>query len=160
MTIRDDYFIEDVTQLIFALLSSKTSAPWSSWRITIGWPEVDVNSTTDKLVIYIGDIFQTESTPQQGGLNKRKLQMTIGTWDDRISGGTEEINIATSALLSMFNSPEVNSSQFTVTLGTTTYTSKTLGYHGLTIQGANGPMMMDSSDPKEFRRELTVFMHF
>lgn len=155
--------IEDVQRCVHACLAAITGAPWSRWDVILGWPEAD--ATTGKFVkppIYVMPPIVTDWRWIQGGKPGSRLRMILGAWDDRGTGGTEEINLIASRLLDFFTDPKVmNAQTFTITIGTTTYTGTTLIAQGIRVDtgagpGITGPRQIQSDDLKEFRYEFDL----
>ena len=85
--------------------------------------------------------------------------MIIGVWDDRKTGGPEEINLMSSRILELCNDPKaVNyTNTFTVTLGSDTYADTNLSSQNLYIEGISGPREINTTvDLMEFRREFSL----
>lgn len=125
----------------------------------MGWPEAD--AITKKFVkppVYVMPPKVVDWRWVQGGKPGKALRMIIGAWDDRGSGGTEEINIIGSRIADLFSDPQaLNSQSFNVTLGS--YTSgTTLIAQGINVMSIIGPRdltdIVDGS--KEFRIEFDL----
>jgi hypothetical protein len=159
MAVRSTYFIDDVQKCIHACLAAITSDPWTRWDIILGWPEAD--AATGKFVkppIYIMPPKVIDWLWKQGGKPGKALRMIFGAWDDRGSGGAEEINIIDSRILDLFTDPAVlNAQTFTVTLGST-ITGTTLIAQGIGIEGIIGPhdLSTGTGSLKEFRHEFDL----
>ncbi len=161
MSIRRTYLIDDVQKCVFRLLRQLTGAesPWTSWNVIEGYPEDRVFEEFDKPFIYVLKPVVTGAYRQQGGLPNYLMEMVIGMWDDRKTGGPEEINIIGSHLLELFMNPQsLYSKKFNVTLGTTSFTDTTLAAQGLRIKNIKGPKELKVKAVKEFRREFTLFL--
>ena len=160
MSVRSTYIIEDVQQCIYGLLSKLTSttAPWTSWSVVLGWPETDVFKKLEKPFIYVLDPLKIDAAWQQGGLSLGSYQILLGLWDDRKTGGTEEINIMSSRLLDLFGNPSsAHTTKFDV-ITDATYTNTTLKAQGVCIDEIRGPRNIATEDLKEFRREFTLVL--
>jgi len=155
---RSGYEIDDIQTCIYQLLKAKATSPWTAWDYIRGWPEGLVFETFTKPFIYVMAPTLVGSWPQQGGLPGSIWNMIIGAWDDRKTGGPEEIQIITSQLLNLFRDRQAShyTATFTCALGSTTYTSKNLIYHEIAIIRAVGPREIVTEDEKEFRNEITL----
>jgi hypothetical protein len=157
--VRANYIIEDIQRCIHGLITKLISgtAPWTSWRIVYGWPTSKVFETFTKPFIYVMPPMQTDFIFQSGGGKKLgRFDLTIGAWDDRVTGSTEEINIISSRILALFNDPAtVQTTQFNVTLDSA-YTNTTLNAQGVKIESCVGPSVIGGEDIKEFRNEFSV----
>lgn len=161
MAIRGTHIVDDVQTLIYALLSELTgsggSDPWTRWTVIRGYPESDIFDHLDEPFIYVETPIMTNLLQEQGGEPSYFWSLKIGAWDDRVTGGTEEINIIASRLIDFFNDPKTCHTQtFDVTLGTTTYTDTTLMAQGLRVVGITGPREMYTENLKEFRMEFDL----
>lgn len=157
--LRDGYQVEDILRCIKAVIDSKVSAtaPWTSWTTVLEYPESTVFELLSKPFIYIESPALTRSIPQQGGIPGSEWEMILGAWDDRKTGGPEEINIIGSQILKLFRDPQtLHTATFTLALGGTTYTSKTLLYHGIQVIDIRGPQKMFTEEDKEFRIEFIL----
>ena len=159
MTLRSGYITEDIQKSIFRMLSAYTSSPFDSWQVIMGWPKEQIFEELSQPFMYVLEPQITSSYSQFGGGVSRKVwEIIIGAWDHRNDGGIEEVNIMCSQLINIFgNAQTAHTKTFTVTLGSTTYTSTTLKALGIRIRGIVGPRdLSSSSDIKEFRKEMTV----
>ena len=160
--IRATHIIDDIQQSIYQLLTKLTaSSPWSDWTIKIGFPEEEVFDQFAKPIIYIESPIQVGKIQQQGqSAVNRRWRITIGTWLDRKHGGTEELNIIGSKLLSLFEDPRTACvlTTFNITLGTTVYTATNLTALGIFIDGIEGPTPINATDEKEFRDEFSLYV--
>lgn len=162
MAIRRKYSVSDVQKVIHALITKLTSAtaPWSSWQAVYGYPEGEVFNFT-KLLLYVDTPIKTGTLAHQGGRPAITMEIIVGCWNnggDEGTGGVEECDIAAGHLLDLFGDVDVYNTTFTVTLGSTTYTNKSLYDHGIIITGSTGPRNIPVEDPLEYRREVTVSM--
>ncbi|HOZ01916.1 MAG TPA: hypothetical protein PLG20_08865 [Candidatus Syntrophosphaera sp.] len=160
MAIRRKYSVSDVQKVIYALLAKLTSAtaPWSSWQVVYGYPEAE-HFTFPKLLLYVDTPIKTGTLAHQGGRPAVTMEIILGCWNsggDEGSGGVEECDIAAGHILDLFGDVDVYNTQFTVTLGTATYTNKTLYEHGIIVTGSTGPRNIPVEDPLEYRREVTI----
>jgi len=155
---RDAYKIEDMLWVLRALIASKQSAaPWSRWEIILGWPETNVFEELTKPFIYLLEPQKIRDIKQIGGGKSLAVwEMILGAWDDRKTGGTGEINIIASHLLDLFGDDSTHALTFTVSIGGTAYTSKTLTDHGIQIVSITGPFPRAVTDLKEFRYEFNL----
>ncbi len=159
--LRTGYEIEDIQNCINAIINAKITAgaPWSSWECIREFPEEAVFKLA-KPIIYVESPvkIQTGTEQQGGGKNGAIWEMIIGAWDDRKTGGTEEINIIGSALIDFFSDVKacMNDATFTTSIAGTSYSSKTLIFHGIIIDSINGPRKIFTQDDKEFRIETTL----
>lgn len=158
--VRAGYEIDDIQTAIKALLDTKTSAPWSSWTVIRGWPEYAVMNNLAKPIIYVEHpVLNSAAAFQQGGGKSiKEWQMVIGAWDDRKTGGPEEIAIITSQLINLFSDAAVHTVTFTAAVGGTTYTSKTLLDWGIAIAPQAFSRDIATKDEKEFRNEVTLII--
>lgn len=160
MAVRSAYIIEDIQQCIYNVISKLTSttAPWTSWTAKLGYPEADVLDQLAKPIIYIMNPVAVNEQWQQGGLYVGFYEMTIGAWDDRKTGGPEEMNIIASALLNLFRNPSsCHAQQFNVVTDAS-YTNTTLITQGVRVDGIRGPREIATEEIKEFRFEFTLFL--
>ena len=161
MSIRRTYLIDDVQKCVFQLLRqlANTESPWTSWDVVEGYPEERVAGEFDEPFVYVLKPVVSTVYKQQGGLPSYLMEMIIGMWDDRKTGGPEELNIIASHILELFMNPQtLNTTTFTITLGTTTYTNTTLAAQGIRINNIEGPEEVEVTDVKEFRGEFTLFL--
>lgn len=159
MSVRTTHIMIDIQDCFYALYSALISAtsPWTDWQIVRGWPDSSVFENLTKPFIYLLEPFKTGSTGQQGGREKFLWEAIHGLWVDRDVGGHEEIQIMESRLLDFFGYQyNCHRQTLTVTLGATTYTSKTLLEMGIRVTGVSGPRDVGEDDLKEFRREMTI----
>ena len=151
--------IVDIWKCVHAFLNKKrASAPWSSWKIIKGWPESDVFTDLGSPFIFTESPIQIGyNTPQQGARRSEEFfEMKIGLWDDRKTGGIEEISILSGRVLDTFGDMYgVHTATFDVTLASA-HTDTTLLEQGITIEDIRGPRNIATENPKEFRREFTL----
>ena len=160
MAIRRKYSVSDTQKVIFTLLTKLASAtaPWSSWQIVYGYPEGEFFKFTKQL-LYVMAPFKVGRETHQGGRAATQWEMIIGVWGkggDEGTGGVEEVDIAAGHILDFFSDPEVYGTTFTCTIGSTTYTNKTLYDHGVIIKSTSGPAEIPVEDSLEYRREVTI----
>ena len=156
---RTGYEIDDIQSCYYQMLKALTAAPWSSWNVIRGWPEIEVFNNPSKPFIYVMPPVSVEDWMQQaGGIAGTIWEMIIGCWDGRLTGGPEEIQIIGSQLLALFNNPVTlnKTNTFNVTLGATTYTATELLSQGIETMSIRGPRDIATEDQKEFRSEFTV----
>lgn len=161
MAIRSSYILTDVQECLYQFLSKLIvgSAPWTSWAVQKGWPESDVLKHFSKPIIYIDAPLITDTKYwQMGGVPLFQVSTIIGCYNDRSTGGPEELEIISGHLVEKFLNPSgVLAVTFNVTLGATTYSSTTLGAQGIRIQNISGPRGgITADDLKEFRKELEL----
>jgi len=159
VSVRQTHIIEDCERCFEALFNAKISGgvPWSRWETYLGFPEEDVLSQLEKPVIYTESPKYIEEIKQQGGLGLGLYQMYFGAWDDRKTGGPEEINIISSYILQLFrNTKTLHTTTFSVTLGGTSYSGKTLTDMGIVVQGIRDTGEKATEDIKEFRHEYEI----
>ena len=149
----------DIWKCIDAVMvKQKSAAPWLSWKIIKGWPESNVFTDLGSPFIFLESPIQIGyNTPQQG-CNKTQefFEMKIGLWDDRKTGGVEEISIMSGRILDFFGDMrKCHTATFNVAMGTA-YTNTTLISQGVVIETVSGPRMIQTENPKEFRREFTL----
>ena len=161
MSIREKYKIDDIQKCIYALILKLTTAtsPFTDWAVVYGFPEAEIFDSFTKPFIYVEMPVATfRFDMQAGGKPNYAWEMIIGIWDDRKTGGSEEISIMASQLLALFNDPQTcMRTQFNVTLGTTTYTNTTLLAQGIGIVNISGPReILDNVAMKEFRQEFNL----
>lgn len=160
MAVRSNYLIEDTQKCIYSLLAGleSTTAPWTRWDVVLGWPETDVFKKLTKPFLYVLPPTVQSWRRVQGGKSSPLMSMTIGAWDDRKTGGTEEINIVGSRILALFGDPQtVHTTTFTVTLDSV-YTGTTLKNQGVYVDGIFGPREIATEDVKEFRTEFELYL--
>ena len=156
--LRAGYEIDDIQAAIIGLLASKTSSPWSGWTLIRGWPEIAVFENLSKPFIWVEhpQLSGSASMMQGGGKILYQWSMIIGAWDDRKTGGPEEIAIITSQLINLFADSAVHTAAFTASVGGTTYTSKTLLEWGIAISQNVFSREIATQAEKEFRNEITL----
>ncbi len=159
MSIRAAYKSTDIQQCIYQLLKAKTAAPWSSWTVILGWPEDDVYKRFSKPILWVEIPVATGRLDQQGGQSLNRYSMIIGAWDDRKTGGEEEINVISDTITALFEDPKTlhSTSTFNVTTSAA-FTGTTLTAQGVIVEAINGPRVISTEDPKEFRREFEVII--
>ena len=158
MSVRQTHIIYDLVECFYQLFSKlKTeSRPWNSWTVEKKWPEQEMFTDKSAFLI-IGEPIRVGSIDMHGGMGKAQWEMDVGMWITRKSGGDAEIKYMASALHSFFNNPnDCNTKQFTVSLGGTAYTDKTLLQMGIHINGIAGPENIPTEDLKEFRKQVTL----
>jgi len=157
MAIRANYIIDDIQRCVFELFEKlcANTSPWTDWQVCYGYPETSIFEQFTKPFFYVMPPSQMATLPMQGGKSIRQWQ-----WDDRKTGGTEEINLMGSRLMELFDDAKaVNyTNTLDVTLGTTTYTGTNLGTQGIFITGIEGPRLIQTEDIKEFRREFMAYL--
>ena len=163
MAVRSGYILTDVQECLYQFITKLIagSAPWTSWAVYKGWPETDVLKHFSKPTIYIDAPLITDTKYyQQGGLFNYQVSVILGCYDDRTTGGPEELEIMASQLVAtLLNPSSVLAVTFNVTLGATAYTSTTLIAQGIRIQTMYGPRSgMTSNDLKEFRKEMELVL--
>ena len=148
--------MDDIQTAIIGLLVSKTSAPWTSWTVIRGWPEASVFENLSKPFIYVEhpEFTGRANIMQGGGKYIKNWNMIIGAWDDRKTGGPEEIAIITSQLVNLFFDSSVHTATFTASVGGTTYTGKTLLEWGIAISPNVTSRAIATEGEKEFRNEV------
>ncbi len=160
MAIRQNYITHDILKCVHALVNKlcSTTSPWTSWTALKGFPESDVFTDFSKPLIYLEDpVLAGDRVLQQGASKRTKeYSMIVGVWDDRKTGGQEEIQMMTSYLMDYFNDPySCMNATFDVTLAATN-SDTTLYAQGVVIEGINGPRIVSTEDTKEFRREFDL----
>lgn len=157
MAVRANTILEDCQRCIHGLISKlcSTTAPWTSWTAILGYPESDVWELT-AAVIYVETPYKIAISRQQGGLGLGTYGVPLGAWDNRKTGGTEEMNIISSRILNLFETPATFNTQFTIVIGGTTYTNTTLYAQGIGISDISGARRIETEDSKEFRNEFTL----
>jgi hypothetical protein len=157
MTIRAAYATEDIQKCIFKCINAMSGFS-SRWTVILGWPNTDAFKKLAKPFIYVLDPVPVNKIFHQGGIPFRFYEMIIGIWDDRKTGGSEEINLMTSNILNNFeDSKTLHSTKFTVTLDST-YTDTTLHLRAISVLGITGPRDIATEDLKEFRKEFTILL--
>jgi len=163
LAVRRAYILEDVRECLYrAILKLTTStAPWTSWAVTNGWPETDLMEQYTKLIIFLdAPLVPDLKKRHAGGLPSIPISIMVGAWNDISTGGLEENNIAISHIVEQFLNPKtLNQITFNVTLGSTTYTATTLIAQGIRISNVFGPRNLDKPDSKEYRRELELVIN-
>lgn len=156
--IRDTHRLLDIQNCVHALidyLCSDTS-PWKSWKAVLGFPEEEIFEQFNKPLIYVLSPVQTDKKRHQAGESLMFYEMIIGLWDDRKTGGEEEIIIMDSYMLDFFANPgTVHASSFNVTTDAT-YTGTNLITQGIRIRDIGASQEQPTEDKKEFRREFTL----
>jgi hypothetical protein len=151
----------DIQQCFYQLLAAKSAAtsPWTSWTVTLGWPEDDVYKRFSKPMIWVECPVSSGTIESQGAPPVERYSMIIGGWCDRKTGGEEEMNMITDTILNLFRDPKtlMSTSTFNVTTSAS-YTGTTLTAQGVAVLGINGPRVISVEDPKEFRREFEVII--
>jgi len=158
MSVRTDYIIEDCQKCFHTLISTLTgsTSPWTRWTAVLGYPETDMFTDFKKPLIYTMSPMQVDKQWQQGGLCIGFYEYIQGLWDDRKTGGVEEINIMSSNVLSLFQNPQsVGTTTFDITLDEA-YEDTTLMAQGISVMNIIGPREIATENPKEFRREFSV----
>jgi hypothetical protein len=159
MSVRWNYAIDDIQSCVYSLLKKLATydAPWTSWYVVRGWPEADVFNNLENPFIFVEEPTFVDSRHLQGaGKPYRIFEMRIGLWDDRKTGGPEEINIMSSHLLGLFIDPNnCHTETFDVTLDVA-YETTTLLNQGIKIKEIRGPRDIMTEDLKEFRKEFTL----
>jgi len=151
--------MDDIQSCFLALFKKLTAnvSPWTSWEVVRGWPERDILKHFSKPIIYLEPPFRTGVWRQQAGKSGNIWEMIVGAWDDRKTGGIEEIQIISAHIIDLFNDPQtLFGTTFDVTLGGTTYTDTTLTKQKIRAGEAIGPRTIQTEDLKEFRVEFTV----
>ena len=160
MSVRETHKPHDIQTCMYELIGKLISdtSPWTGWERVYGWPEEDVFSQFTKPFLYILSPRKTAVVAQQGGgATAFRWEMTIGAWVDRNVGGPDELTIMEGRLIQFFGNPNTcHTKTFTVILGDTTYTSKTLLNMGISIENINGPNELTPDDLKEFRSEFDI----
>ena len=158
MTVQANNIIEDLQQCIFSLVKDFTdgTAPWTSWTPVLGYPETETFEQFTKPLIYIMAPVLTDTQWQQGGLYIGAYEGVIGAWDDRKTGGTEEINIISSRILWLFGNPNTAHATTFDVVTDATYTNTTLIAQGLRVEGIAGPREIATEEIKELRVEFTL----
>lgn len=160
MAIRENYEVDDIQTLVYSLLLhlAGDTSPWTSWEVIRGFPDVDVFDQFSKPFLYVLMPTTNYAYRHQGGKVGNKMwSLLIGAWDDRKTGGPEEIAIISSRMLGLFGDPQTaHTTTFNCTLGTTTYTNTTLIAQGLRITAVRGPRELFAENIKEFRAEFEL----
>lgn len=160
MSVRAAYIILDIHKCIYELIDKLTTAtsPWTRWKAVPEYPMEDILKQFAKPVIYIEKPVKIGLIQHQGGLPCGRYKMKLGAWDDRKTGGPEEIDIIDSAIQNLFdNHQTVHTTQFTVTLDQT-YTNTTLITQGIRIEEIDGGREIATVDIKEFRIEHNLYL--
>ena len=91
-----------------------------------------------------------------GGHPSGYWTMIIGLWDDRKTGGYEEIGVMKGILYNFFNTPSnCNQYQFNVTLDIT-YNNTTLLAQGMPTNAIENIRDIGTNKDKEFRAEVNL----
>ena len=158
--IRETHLLDDIqkTLLTFFRKLSDTS-PWDAWEYVEAYPLQEVLDQFEKPVIYFEKPFLVDKIAHQGGRAKRIWRCTIGAWDDRKTGGTEEINIISSQLFKIVEKKEeINDVAFNITLGLESYTGKKMSDMGIKLVELQGPREVFTKDKDEFRYEFDLYI--
>jgi len=159
MSVRETHIFDDIQACFYELINKMVTntAPWTSWSVYKGYPMIKVLTQFIKPIIYILPPQWAGDIPQQGGKPSAYYEMIIGMWDDRKTGGTEEINIISSRIYSFFRDPAASHAQiFTVVHGATTYTDTTLIAQRVSVVETRGTRDLDTTDEEEFRKEMIL----
>jgi len=160
MSVRQNTIVTDIWKCVHALLKKycDNTAPWSSWDCIKGYPEEERFADFTKPFIYTEDPFPVGDVYMQQGASKGKrlYSIIIGAWDDRKTGGIEEITIMTSRISDLFSDPyTVHTATFDVTLATA-ISDTTLKAQGIRVDAIGGPRKIEIENQKEFRREFEL----
>jgi hypothetical protein len=157
--IRNNNKIVDTWKCFDALLNKKTnSSPWSSWKVIKGYPESDVFTDLGTPIIFTESPRRISTNIVQQGGNREKefYEIRLGVWDDRKTGGVEEINIISGRILDLFeNKYDVHTATFDVTLGSA-FPDTTLMAQGIRVEDIAGPREIATTNTKEFRHEFNI----
>jgi len=158
MAVRATEIIEDCQRCIEALIAKlcSTTVPWTSWTSTLGRPETDRWELASSFIYTMEPYFVEITGQQQGGSSLAIYEVIIGTWNNRKSGGAEEINIMTSRIQNLFQVPATWSTAFTITINSVVFTDTTLRAQGIGILGITGARQIETEEKKEFRNEQTL----
>jgi|GEM_PF-1143289 len=162
--LRSTHIVDDVQQCIYALLNtlSGSTSPWTSWTVTLGFPEEEMLHQFAEPIIYVMSPVQLSRVTQQGASAiTRYWRVILGAWLERKHGGIEELNIIASRIMSLFEDRKVAcvDTTFNVTLGSTTYTDTNLTTMGIFVDGIQGERdRFEFIDEKEFRREWDLIL--
>jgi len=155
--IRDSRYIVDSGEVFRALIDSLGDC-FSDCDVIFGELSENIFARFENPIVYI-----LKPKPQSqldinhyGGLNKRGCIVTIGFWLNNKHGGDEELQILESYFYYFFRNPQLLYAQkFTVILGTTTYTNKTLLDAGISIKSLGSfQEIPDSLD--NYRAEIDI----
>lgn len=157
--IRADSILSDTLLCIHRLVKSLNgSEPWSRWNYYPDYPAQVIKQGEPCVIYFETPRFDSgNSFNQMGGEKSDDMIMTIGAWVDSLEGGKGEIELIVSKLYNFFNSQAtVNTTQFTVVLGSTTYTNKTLLQLGLAVNDVSSPQEIATEKLLEFRYSLDI----
>ena len=158
--IRQTHIENDIQRCVVQYLKSFQSAsPWSRWNVIYGFPETDKFELQAVLIYVMKPKYNLNGIKSQGAqIDLGRWVMRVGIWNDRVSGGAEEIGIAESRLLYAFR----HKSQFTSTFDVTTdavYVATTLQAQGIQFESIEGPFeVLKNVDTNEFRYEFDVYL--
>ena len=156
--IRRDHIVDDIQTVLMALLAAKQSdAPWSSWAVVRGFPNIEILETYSRPVVYVCAPEWMGQLLHAGGQPSWLWRVTVGAWDDRKTGGPRELNMIMSAMLDFFSDPQTcHTQRFDVRIGGAVYGGTTLPEVGVRVEAVEGPREMMTVDDGEFRAELAI----
>ena len=162
MSIRQNRAAEDIQTLIYTFLNSlKSAQPWSRWEIIRGYPRTENFELQDLFIfVMLPKYIPSATVRHQGGnIDLGGWVCRIGVWDSRLSGGTQEIGIASSQLLYVFRNTEVwAKTTFNVTFATA-YTGTTILNQGVSVNEIDGPFeIIKNTETNEFRFEFDLYL--
>ena len=158
MTVRETLKIRDIQDCIVEVLKKYAeAAPWSSWTIKFGFPDIQTTGDFGPYVYVMAPMIAGQVEMMGAGKPLNFWTIVVGFWIVRASGGADEIQVWCSEMISKFQDIKaIHEKQFTVTLGTTTYTNTTLLSQGVHVRSITGPSFDMAEDKDEFRQEFTI----
>jgi hypothetical protein len=158
-SMRFDNLKDDIQLLIYKLISSITLTPISACEIRYGWPDIQVNTKFEKPIIYVLSPIVTSKDSHFAGLEKQNLELIIGCWNDRNTGGSARCDQVVSYLLNFFGNPQTcHNKTFDVTLGLTSYTNTTISAQDLYINETQDMGDIPTEEMQENRKELKIYL--
>ena len=159
--VRQNNIENDLQDCIIQYLKSfQGSAPWNRWEIVYGFPKEDVFELQKVFIYVLTPKYNANGIKIQGSqIDLGRWALRLGIWNDRISGGAEEIGIAESRLLYAFrHKSQARTATFDVTTDAA-YTDTTLQDQGIQIERIEGPYeVLKNVQTNEFRSEFDVYL--
>jgi len=166
MTIRRIEIKNDIQKCIKAMLDAKITADddWDNrrWTVIRSYPGSDLMDQISKAIIWIDEpVLSAQATSQGSSQSNNEYRLNIGVLTDNKTGMIHEAASIMSRFEDLFTDPAVlNAITFNITLGATSYTSKTLMQMGIYVNTESVVSMplIPGHDAKHVRAELTVYL--